>query len=246
LAVALVVDRSGSAGPVLKELRRAAYTTLCLLKPDDRMALFDFAARPEQLDGLTADRQRIADGIAQIRGGGGTVITDALFEATAYLARAAPRCRHALILVSDNENTLRGYTNESQVIRQALETETVIYSIRIEEGRHPRQMYVLLPIFRDVSVTKITSATGGEVIDTKDSKTVQSAMATVISRLKLRYNLGYHSTSNRRDGSFRQIEIRVSDPSNDSLAKSTVYARRGYYAPRETAASYATQSQGAP
>ena len=237
LAVALVLDCSGSMDPVLKQLHRVSFDTLSSLKPDDQVALFDFAARAEMLVGLTRNRQRIADAIATIRAGGGTVIPDALFEAALYLARAAPDRRHAIILVSDNENTLKGYCDESRVIRQALESEAVIYSIRVEEGSHPHSMYVLLPIFREVSVPRITHETGGEVIDARNIDSIRSSMATAISRLKQRYSLGYYSTNRRHDGTFREIEIRITEGSNDSKRKYTVYARRGYYAPTEDATS---------
>jgi Ca-activated chloride channel homolog len=236
LAVALVVDRSGSMAPVLRQLHRVAYNTLSLLKPDDQVALFAFAARAERLEDLTSDRQRVAEGLAAIPARGATVIADALFEAAVYLGRAAPNRRHAIILVSDNENTLKGYANESRVIRQALETETVIYSIKLEEGLHTHMLNVRLPIFRDISAPKIARETGGEVIDSKDLKSVESAMATVISRLKQRYSLGYYSTNRRQDGTFRQIEVRVAEGSNDLKGKFTVYARRGYYARTEYSA----------
>ena len=229
LAIALVLDCSGSMGPVLKQLHRVAFDTLSSLKPDDQVALFDFAARAEMLVGLTRNRQRIADAIATIHAAGGTVIPDALYEAALYLAHAAPDRRHAVILVSDNENTLKGYCDEKRVIREALESETVIYSIRVEEGSHPHSMYVLLPIFRDVSVPKITHETGGEVIDARKIESIRSAMATAVARLKQRYSLGYYSTNRRHDGAFRAIELRITDGSNDG--KYTVYARRGYYAP---------------
>ena len=237
LAVALVLDCSGSMGPVLKQLHRVAFDALSALKPDDQVALFDFAARAELLVGLTKNRQRIADHIATIRAAGGTVIPDALFEAALYLARAAPGRRHAIILVSDNQNTLKGYADESRVIRQALESEAVIYSIRVEEGLRPHSMYVLLPIFREVSVPRIAHETGGEVIDARNIDSIRSAMATAISRLKQRYSLGYYSTNRRHDGAFREIEIRIAEGSNDSERKYTVYARRGYYAWREDATS---------
>jgi len=231
LAIALVLDCSGSMGPVLRQLHRVAFDTLSSLKPDDQVALFDFAARAEMLVGLTRNRQRIADAIATIQAAGGTVIPDALYEAAVYLAHAAPNRRHAVILVSDNQNTLRGYCDEKRVIREALESETVIYSLRVEGGSHPHSMYVLLPIFRDFSVPKIIHETGGEVIDATKNESIRSAMATAIARLKQRYSLGYYSTDRRQDGAFRTIEIRVTDASYDG--NYTVYARRGYYAPTE-------------
>ena len=241
LAVALVLDCSGSMGPVLKQLHHVAFDTLSTLKPDDEVALFDFAARAELLVGLTRNRQRIADAIASIHAEGGTVIPDALFEAALYLARTAPHRRHAIVLVSDNENTLKGYCDENRVVRQALESEAVIYSIRIEEGAHPHSMYVILPIFRQVSVPKITQETGGEVIDARTVDSIRSALATAISRLKQRYSLGYYSTDRRHDGGFREISIRVADGPNNSAHPYTVYTRHGYYAQTDDATSLDSQ-----
>ncbi len=241
LAVALVLDRSGSMSPVLEELQDTAYDTLSLLKPQDQVALFAFASAPERLEYLTTDRRAIADDIASMRTGGGTNITDALYDAALYLGRAAPNRRHAIILVSDNEGTVRGYAGEKDVIRTALETETVIYSVKVGEGMLPR---VLRPFPRSIpgtgSVPKMARETGGELIDSSSHGSVQGAMATVISRLRQTYSLGYHSSNRRHDGALRQIEVRVVDNSHPS-ARYTIYARRGYYARKEAVASRAAQ-----
>ena len=61
IAVALVIDRSGSEAPYISELRRIANRTLQELKPADQVALFSFASDVQRLEGLTTDRQRIAD-----------------------------------------------------------------------------------------------------------------------------------------------------------------------------------------
>jgi Ca-activated chloride channel family protein len=241
LAAALVVDRSGSMAPVINELRRAAYDTLSLLKPDDLVGLFAFSFRPERLEYLTTDRKLIADDIAEIHAGGGTNIADALFDAALYLGHAAQGRRHAVILVSDNENTVPGHASDGEVIRLALETETVIYSIKVGEGSFSRRFNLSLPALGGVSVPKIARQTGGEIIDANSLESVQSAMATVISRLKQRYSLGYYSTNRRRDGTFRKINVRVTDSPGGPKAQYTVYARQGYYARTEHVASRSSQ-----
>ena len=239
LAVALVVDRSGSMGPVLRQLRDAAYDALSQLKPNDEVALFAFSGGSKRLEDLTADRQRIADDIAGIYTGGGTNITDALFDAAIYLGRAAPNRRHAVILVSDNDATVAGYASEKNVIRMALQTETSIYSIKVKAPGSSRALSLPLALSNAGagSVPKMARETGGEVIDTHTASSVQSAMAIVIARLKQRYTLGYTSTNRRHDGSFRKIDIRVADASQ----RYTVHARPGYYAPAEHAAAQAAQ-----
>ncbi|HEU0006027.1 MAG TPA: VWA domain-containing protein, partial [Terriglobia bacterium] len=63
LAVALVVDRSGSVAPYMNELRQAAYRALHQLKRGDQVCLFTFAGEVQRLEDLTTDRQRIANRI---------------------------------------------------------------------------------------------------------------------------------------------------------------------------------------
>jgi Ca-activated chloride channel homolog len=237
LAVALVVDRSGSVAPYLGELRDAALETLSQLKPEDEVALFAFASKPERLEYLTDDRQRIADAIADIQPGGGTNITDALFNAALYLGRAANHRRHAIILVSDNQGTVRGYAGDKGVIRVALETETVIYSIRIGGRGGIRGLNQPLWSPGTGSVGKITRETGGEIIDAGSGGSLGTAMAAVISRLKQRYTLGYQSTNKKHDGAFRQIQVRLAGAHADPGNHYSIYARRGYYAPLEHVAA---------
>ena len=234
LAVALVVDRSGSIAPVLSELHRTAYATLSQLKPEDQVALYAFAAHPERLELLTDDRQRIAERIAEIRAGGSTNLNDALYEATLYLGRVAHGRRHAIILVSDNQPSYRSNASANEVIRLALETETVIYSVKIGGFAPSPGVFTLASDALGArEVKKAVQETGGEIIDAQGRGSVTSALAAVITRLKERYTLGYASTNKRQDGAFRKIEVRLADQLQNAGQKYRVYARRGYYAPLE-------------
>jgi Ca-activated chloride channel family protein len=237
LAIALVVDRSGSVAPYLDELRDAADTTLSQLKPEDEVALFAFAAKPERLEYLTTDRRRIANAITAIQAGGGTNITDALFNAALYLGRAANHRRHAIILVSDNQSTVRGYASDKGLIRMALETETVIYSIRIGGRTAIRGLNQPLWTPGMTSVNRVTRETGGEIMNAGNGAELGAALATVISRLKQRYTLGYQSTNKKRDGSFRRIQVQLARPYATQAGQYSIYARRGYYAPMEHVAA---------
>jgi Ca-activated chloride channel homolog len=238
LAVAMVIDRSGSIAPYLDELRDAALETLSQLKPEDEVALFSFASKSERLEYLTADRERIADAISRIQPGGGTNITDALYDATVYLGRAAAHRRHAIILVSDNQGTVRGFARDKGVIHTALETETVIYSIQI--GGSPGIRGLNQPIWTPGtgSVGKITRETGGEIIGVGSAESIGPAMAAIISRLKQRYTIGYQSTNQNRDGAFREIEVRLAGQYATDGNHYSIYARRGYYAPMERVAAH--------
>lgn len=235
LAVALVIDRSGSIGPHLGELRHAALETLAQLKPDDQVTLFTFAAGPEQLAALTTDRPRIARAISMIHPGGGTNINDALFSAVYYLGQAARNRRHAVILVSDNQDTVRGFANEKDLVRLALQTETVVYSLRIGGTYGLRGLSEPYSVPGTPSVNSVTQETGGEIIDASQDRSLGAAMAMVISRLKRRYTIGYLSPNKKRDGAYHSIEIELAGVAKQK-AQYSVFARQGYYAPTDGAA----------
>lgn len=237
IAVALVVDRSGSVAPYMPELRRAAYQTLTQLKRGDQVALFAFDADVERLEDLTTDRRRIAERIARIQAGGGTNITDALAAAAQYLALAAPDRRRAVVLISDNQETVRGHASQSRLIRLALEYEVVIYSVKTPGEATPLTMRVPGWLGGLSSVRAITKETGGEVIDVNRAGSLEAAMAAVIGRLKTRYTLGYQSTNKSADGGFRRIEVRLADRFGRPDSDYSVFARSGYYAPTERRAA---------
>jgi Ca-activated chloride channel family protein len=229
LAVALVIDRSGSVAPYISELRRIAERALAQLKPEDQVALFSFAAGVERVEDLTKDRQRIADGIARVRAGGGTNIVDALHDSVAYLARVAPDHRHAIILISDNQATVQPQASEGETIRKAVESETVVYSIRTSGQGAPLTM-PLPSIFTGAgSVSKVVRDTGGEIIDARTVASLDTALASVIQRLRMRYSLGYYP-SNPVQGVYHAIVVRLSDSHGKPGSDYFLHARRGYYA----------------
>jgi VWFA-related protein len=201
------------------------------------VALFSFAGEVERLEDLTTDRQRIADRIAGIRVGGGTNIFDALFDATYYLAQVAPDRRRAVLLISDNVNTTRPRTSEGQIIRMALETETVIHSIKTPGEFMPLTMRIPNWVGGAGSVSKVTQETGGEMIDVTGLGSFDAALSAAIMRLKLRYTLGYYPSNTVRDGTFRKIDVRLAERFGRPAADYSVYARRGYYSGTERSAA---------
>jgi hypothetical protein len=123
------------------------------------------------------------------------------------------------------------------VIRSALETQTIVYSVRI--GRDPLGGTLDEPGFIPGArwVNKIILETGGEIIDMAAAGSAHKAMAAVIMRLKQRYTLGYQSSNTSRDRAFRTIDVRLSDRAQDSKHPYRIFARHGYYPALESAPS---------
>jgi Ca-activated chloride channel homolog len=230
LAVALVIDRSSSVAPMMNRIETAAFKALQHLKPGDQVALFSFAGDITLLEELTVDRQRVANRIGMIQAGGGTRILDAIDEAVSYLSLAAPDRRRAVILISDNIDG-DSHASASQVVRSALELQSVVYSVRIRENPGVFPLGIPIPMpgsARPDSVVRIVTETGGEVFDTKASA-FDSALETAVTRLKLRYTLGYAPTARSSRGRYHAIEVRLADRFGATGSNYTILSRGGYY-----------------
>jgi Ca-activated chloride channel family protein len=237
LAVALVIDRSGSVAPLMGRIKTAAYQALQQLNRDDTVCLFAFAGDVQRLENLTNDRRRIANRIGMIKAGGGTRIMDAVDEALRYMHQAAPDRRRAVILISDN---LEGssFTSADRVVQTALETEAVVYSVKLTERQSPHGMggsilglsipSIPLPSMGRDPVSTITKDTGGELFSVTSSS-IDSAFSTAISRLRLRYTLGYTPDKRSRPRHYHAIEVRLASSFGKAGTDYTVLSRRGYY-----------------
>jgi len=89
------------------------------------------------------------------------------------------------------------------------------------------------------SVQTIVRETGGEMIDVESTGSLDSALATVITRLRLRYTLGYYPSNTARDGAFRKIDVRLVEHFGRPVQDYSVHSRRGYYPPGSSGASQA-------
>jgi VWFA-related protein len=215
LAIAILIDRSGSVTPYLTVLQIAGITALRRLKPEDQVALFAFDLRCEKLCDLTEDRLRIAEKIGEIRGGGGTNIYDSLFEAANYLKKKAPRRRHAIILISDNISRPY-YYDARQCLVALLETGTTLYNIVL-----PSRMV-------NMDIQRLAGDTGGDVINVMGQESLKEALENAIVQLRMQYTLGFHPSDLGKPGSYHKLRVRFAN--KEGCPDCRLLVRGGYYA----------------
>ena len=235
LAVALVVDRSGSEASYMPELRRAADATLSNLKAEDMVALFSFSAEPTLVEELTTDRARVSKSLRKIRPGGPTNIVAALDAAASYLAAAAPARRRAIIMISDNQNDGWNGRRQRRLIELLLETQTTVYSLRTPGRNNPLGGWKMaMPL--EPLVRLVTTETGGEILDARAIGSLTRALEQIVQQFKLRYTIGFSPAPSEEDGLLRTIEVRLADRFGDAERNYTIRHRKGYYAVDRTTA----------
>jgi Ca-activated chloride channel homolog len=232
LAIALVLDKSGSMRMVFHELRSSAAEILRVLKPQDRVALFAFDRNVQRLTDLTTNREQIAQALDSLDAGGGTDILDALYDAGRYLSLAAPKDRKAIVLISDNiSSQITSRIDTDELIRRAQQFETDIHSVQVRQLLF--QIALLPSAGRShlLDMSHIAKETGGEL--TKSSTgSLDKTLTEVLDRIRRRYTIGYYASSTAQPGQYHRVELRLADDKGKRLKDYSISARRGYYTPR--------------
>jgi VWFA-related protein len=237
ITLGVLMDTSGSMGRILNAEQDAASRFLerVLRKTDEAMVisfdldvnlLADFTADISVLERairrtvINAPSQGIGGTVGTIpTQGGGTNLYDAIYLA-AHDELATEAGRKAIILLSDCEDT-GSRVRIQEAIEAAQRADTVIHVLLI------RDFMATSGVGPSVA-SKMSSETGGRVIDVHNEKSLEKAFDEIAEELSSQYVLGYYPTNEKRDGTFRKIQVEVV-----SHPEAKVTARKGYYAPRK-------------
>jgi Ca-activated chloride channel homolog len=231
LAVAILVDCSGSIKSYLNQLMIAAMSALQHLKPEDQVALFAFSSSNEKIGDLTEDRLLIAKMISQIRIGGfydlsgdihslgiSTDILDTLYDAARYLKQQTPRRRRAILLISDNGHNL-GQHSLSETRNELLEDAITMFDIVTSGG------VSFMGPSAD-SIGNLAEETGGEAIFVNSTKSLKEALEDAILKLRMQYTLGFYPSDLTKKGKLHKLEVRFVDKNRCPDCK--IFSRKSY------------------
>jgi Ca-activated chloride channel family protein len=136
---------------------------------------------------------------------GSTAIWDAItVTASEVLARSPGKKRRAIILLTDGQDT-SSRLPRSAAIDQAIAAEAVIYAIGIGDSKH----------FEGVNgdaLRTVAERTGGRAFFPKKEADLTAAFQQIEQELRSQYLVAYSSTNKRRDGSYRQMRIEITNP----------------------------------
>jgi len=119
LALALVIDKSGSMnGQKMQLAREAAIATAEMLGPDDYISVVGFDSQPTRIVRMQSarNRMRIVRDIGRLQARGGTAIFPALDMAYQDLVVTRARIKH-VILLTDGNTQEQGIPDLAQVMR---------------------------------------------------------------------------------------------------------------------------------
>jgi Ca-activated chloride channel family protein len=222
LTIALLIDTSDSVGPKLRFEQDAAtnFFQSVLHEKDDRAMLVEFDSGVTLLQDFTGDPNKLAKEIRKLRAAGGTALYDAV-QMTCDEKLIRETGRKAIIILSDGEDESSNTTFQ-QAMEMALRAEATIFAISVTKGGY----FGVEGNKRGDNVLKdFSRETGGRPFFPFKLDELDDVFRQINQELRSQYSIGYMSTNTARDGSYRKIDIKVSEK---GLKLSH---RKGYYAP---------------
>ena len=254
LSLAILIDTSASQERTLPEEKAAAISFIeSVIRPTkDEVAVISFTGESTLEQGMTNNMTRLRRAIDRVEfvppsgylGGGvvtnggsvpgtpplsggnqaaagSTAIWDALWvSAEEVLGPAPEKTRRAIILLTDGYNTY-GHKKLDEAVQAVLKSEAVIYSIGIGDNFYSGVDEGVLK--------KISERTGGRAYFPRDESELREAFKQIQDEMRSQYLLAYEPSNQKRDGSYRKIEIVLS---NQQMLRDKVKIthRQGYFA----------------
>lgn len=218
LDLALMIDSSLSTQKEMLLAREAAaHFIRQVVRPGDRLAIFEFSEAVTQLTPFSSDVPALQSAVRRIEEGAGTSLYDAVLLASEALARRDSDRRRVIVLVTDaGETTSRSDFDKTR--RAAQKAETLLYTIVIrpvknEGGRNTAGEH---------AIQTITETTGGAMFFPDYAAGLDGIFDRIDRELRTQYRLAYYPHPRGPSNSFRHITLKVN-------GDYTVRYRQGYF-----------------
>lgn len=210
LAAGLLLDTSGSMGPVLQEVRAAAAAFLATLTPRDRAALLTFNRGPRLEVPLTGERAALTSGLSSLVAQNKTALYDSVIFGLRTLADAPGQ--RALLLLSDGEEQGSHFGFEP-ALDVARRSGVALYAI----GLGARQSEARKRLAR------LAAETGGRAFFPGDAAELAGIYGEIERELRSRYLLAYESSHGEAGSDFRRVEVELARPDLEARTISGYY-----------------------
>lgn len=241
LTLAILIDTSGSQEHTLPDEKTAARAFIdSVLRADkDRAAVISFTGEAVLEQDLTGDPASLRVAVERVA----VQLTRVSPECANATPAREPRCytgvwdaawttvnevlsqtpaqsRRAIILLTDGDDT-SSRTKRQEAIDFAIQHNVVIYSIGIGDDDEYN--------IDEGALKKVSEKTGGRAFFPESKQELDAAFAQIQQELRSQYLLAYRPSNTRRDGSFRQVRVEVTNPDLRKQKLRLLY-RQGYYA----------------
>jgi Ca-activated chloride channel family protein len=220
LHLGFMIDSSGSMVHDIRDVRTAAIKFLNTVGNVTDVTLADFDTEVRVARFGPNDFPRLVERIRSRRPDGYTALYDAL---GVYLDGASGQTGDKILVLYTDGGDTRSAIGQSDLLELLKVSDVTVYSIgylQHQGGGRQDQQQIL---------TRFAVATGGQAFFPTSLKDLDAMYEKILAEIAGRYSLGYVSTNEKWDGTWREVKIRLTD--RPELKNAKIRTRAGYYAP---------------
>jgi len=262
ITAVLLVEFASTNYSFIYDMLNNAYGFAQSLKPQDWVAVISYDMRPQIQQDFTQDKSRVVAALNHLRipGFSETNLFDALYDTIDRLERV--QGRKYIILMSTGCDSF-SKLNYDQVLKKVKGTRDItIYAISVGQairlyaesrgltrylhctgGMQTESTAQLDFLQADNQMSTFAKMTGGKVYLPRFAGEVRDIVGDISNAIRNEYEISYHSTNPKLDGTFRKIKVELVDAQTGGPIKMNVngkpekkysiIARDGYTAKRE-------------
>lgn len=231
ISYGIVVDTSGSMRKRLPTVIKAAKSLISLGKQGDEVFIVDMkdSQNIELMEDFTTSADEANEALDNMIAGGGTALLDGIVVSGEY-ARKGKNRRKALVIISDGDERDSTFSIE-QTLDKLREFDVQVYLIGFtDELGEDSGIFKKSPKKKATDlITKLATESGGQAYFPRDLADLEPIAQKIGSDLRSQYSIGYTPSNEKRDGTFRKIQVKLMD-NKDQYA---VRTRAGYYATKD-------------
>jgi Ca-activated chloride channel family protein len=205
LDLTLMIDSSLSEFKELEfEADAASRFIQKLVRPGDRLSLFEFSDAVTQLAPFTSNVATLQAALKRIVPGDGTALYDAIYLGAQALERNPAARRRVIVLVTDAGETTSSADFDA-ARRAAVRADALLYSIVVravksESGRNTAGEHAL---------ETIADSTGGATYFPDEISELGAMFDRIDRELRTQYRLAFYPNPRPPAGAYRTLEVRV-------------------------------------
>jgi len=228
ISIGVIFDLSGSMGNKIDKARLAALQFFKTSNPQDEFFLVGFNDRAQLVSRFTTSVEELQTRLMYTQAKGRTALLDAIYRGLSEM-RNARNAKRALLILSDGGDNHSRY-NESDVKSFVKESDVQLYAVGIYEpfgsrGRTPEELS------GPSLLNELTELTGGRAFSVDNLNDLPDIASKIGMELRNQYVLGYRPNNRDRDGKWRKLKVRLQK--TKGLPPLNVFAKSGYYAPKQ-------------
>jgi VWFA-related protein len=222
----MICEFASTSYQFIYDMRNAAFTFVQQLRPKDYVALMTFDMRTQIVTDFTQDKRQLIESINSLRipGFSERNVFDALYEGLDRVSRIDGQ--KYIILIASGRDTFSKITLDKILDKVKKTPDVTIFTIStgglvraMTEGRggFNGQMRDMDYLQADNQMKTFATMTGGMYFQPRFQGELPDDFGSINQAIRSKYEIVYHPTNAKQDGSFRRIKVELVDEEGHPL-----------------------------